>query len=70
MLKYLIYVFLLIGLLMISYIIKMDLLEALKILILIGASLDSLMISLNFNGKIKINPKINKLSSLLKKNKL
>ena len=54
---------------MISYIIKMDLLEALKILILIGASLDSLMISLNFNGKIKINPKINKLSSLLKKNK-
>jgi hypothetical protein len=69
MLKYLIYVFLLIGLLMILYIIKMDLSEALRILILIGASLDSLMISLNFNGKIKINPKINKLSSLLKKNK-
>jgi hypothetical protein len=63
-------VFLSIGLLMILYIIKMDSSGALRIRRLIDVNLDSLMISLSFNGKIKISPKISKLLSLLKKNKL
>jgi hypothetical protein len=54
-------VFLSIGLLMILYIIKMDSSGALRIRRLIDANLDSLMISLSFNGKIKISRKISKL---------